>query len=74
MDTAEFGLWAMLVFWGTAIGGIALGVSWARMKGRNPVRPEQLENSLKRRLARGEIDQAEYDRKLADRPDGDQRH
>lgn len=63
----------MLVFWGTAIGGIALGISWARMKGRNPVRREQLEKSLKRRLARGEIGREAYDRKLADMSGEDQR-
>lgn len=68
MDTSEFGFWAMLVFWGSAIGGIALGISWARMKGRNPVGREQLEKSLKRRLEAGEITQEEYDRKIAALP------
>lgn len=65
MDTSEFGFWAMLVFWGSAIGGIALGISWARMKGRNPASRELLEKSLKRRLEAGEISRAAYDSKLA---------
>lgn len=73
MDTSEFGFWAMLVFWGTAIGGIALGISWARMRGRNPVSRAQLEKSLKRRLEAGEINQEEYDRKMAALPKGDAR-
>jgi putative membrane protein len=66
MDTAEFGFWAMLVFWGGAIGGIALGISWARMKGRNPVNRELLEKSLKRRLEAGEITREVYNQKLAE--------
>lgn len=58
----------MLVFWGSAIGGITLGISWARMKGRNPVSREQLEKSLKRRLEAGDITREEYDKKIAALP------
>lgn len=73
MDTSEFGFWAMLVFWGSAIGGITLGISWARMKGRNPVKRELLEKSLKRRLEAGEITREEYDRRLAGLHSGGER-
>ncbi len=72
MDTSEFGFWAMLVFWGTAIGGIALGIRWARMKGRNPVHRELLEKSLRRRLEAGKITREEYARKLAALPKRDE--
>lgn len=65
MDTTEFGFWAMLVFWGSALGGIALGISWAKMKGRNPVGRSLLEKSLKRRLEQGEITQDEFDQKMS---------
>jgi putative membrane protein len=72
MDTTDFGFWAMIIFWGTAIGGIATAITWARMKGRNPVDRELLVKSLQRRLEAGEISQDEYDRKLAELPrDGD---
>ncbi|MCW8944737.1 MAG: SHOCT domain-containing protein [Sedimenticola sp.] len=66
MDTTEFGFWAMLVFWGSALGGIALGISWAKMKGRNPVSRSLLEKSLKRRLEQGEITQDEFDQKISE--------
>jgi putative membrane protein len=66
MDTSEFGFWAMLLFWGSAIGGIVLGISWARMKGRNPVNRGLLEKSLKRRLEAGEITREVYNQKLAE--------
>ena len=72
MDTTDFGFWAMIIFWGTAIGGIATAITWARMKGRNPVDRELLVKSLKRRLEAGDISQDEYDKKLAELPrDGD---
>lgn len=73
MDTSEFGFWAMVIFWGTAIGGIVTAISWARMKGRNPVQRELLVKSLQKRLEAGEISQQEYDRKLAQLPGADQR-
>ena len=72
MDTRDFGFWAMIIFWGTAIGGIATAITWARMKGRNPVDRELLVKSLQRRLEAGEISQDAYDKKLAELPhDGD---
>lgn len=64
----------MLVFWGTALGSIALGISWARIKGRNPVRRAQLEKSLRRRLVAGEITPEEYDRRMAALPKDDRQH
>ncbi|UCE75943.1 MAG: SHOCT domain-containing protein [Gammaproteobacteria bacterium] len=72
MDTTDFGFWAMIIFWGTAIGGIATAITWARMKGRNPVDRELLVKSLQRRLEAGDISQDEYDKRLAELPrDGD---
>ncbi len=65
MDTSEFGVWAMIAFWGSAVGGIAIAVSWARSRGGNPVKRDMLVQSLKRRLEAGEISQAEYETKLA---------
>ncbi|TVO69005.1 SHOCT domain-containing protein [Sedimenticola selenatireducens] len=64
MDTSEFGFWAMLVFWGSAIGGIALGISWAKMKGRNPVNRSLLEKSLQKRLDAGEITPEIFEQKI----------
>jgi putative membrane protein len=65
MDNSDFGIWAMLAFWGSALGGIALAIGWAKSKGRNPASRTQLEHSLKRRLEKGEISQQEFDRRLA---------
>ena len=65
MDTTEFGIWAMIAFWGSAIGGIVFAISWARAKGRNPVDRELLLRSLKQRLEKGEIDEEEYRRRVA---------
>ncbi len=65
MNNDDFGIWAMLVFWGTAIGGIAFGISWARSKSRKiPVKREVLLQSLKRRLEKGELSQEEYDKRV----------
>ncbi len=74
MDTSEFGFWAMIIFWGTAIGGIATAITWARMKGRNPVERELLVKSLRRRLEAGEISQQEYEQKLAELPKSGDSH
>lgn len=65
MDNSSFGLWAMLAFWASAIGGIVIGVSWARTRGRNPVDPELQLKSLKSRLEAGEITPEEYDKKVS---------
>ncbi|MCW8946723.1 MAG: SHOCT domain-containing protein [Sedimenticola thiotaurini] len=66
METSAFGFWAMLAFWGSAIGGIVLGISWAKMKGRNPVTSSLLEKSLKRRLDSGEITRESFDQKMSE--------
>lgn len=65
VETTEFGIWAMIVFWGSAVGGIVFAISWARTKGRNPVNQELLLKSLKERLERGEIEEEEYHRRVA---------
>jgi len=54
----------MWIFWGSAIGSIALGITWAKAKGRNPVNKELLKKSLNQRLERGEISREEYDRRI----------
>jgi uncharacterized membrane protein len=64
MESSEFGIWAMLLFWASAAGGIALAISWGRSKNRNPVNRQQIKKSLKTRLQRGELEQDEYDRKI----------
>lgn len=66
MDMSEFGVWAMLVFWGSALGSIAFAITWARSRKRNPATREQLMNSLKQRLEKGEISQQEYTRRIAE--------
>jgi len=65
MDTSSFGVWAMLAFWASAIGGIVIGISWAKSRGRNPVDPELQIKSLQSRLEAGEITREEYEKKLA---------
>lgn len=74
MDTSEFGFWAMLVFWGMALGSIALGISLATRKGNRPVNREFVEKSLKRRLKTGEISRELYDQKLKELDDAPTRH
>jgi putative membrane protein len=64
MDTSSFGFWAMLAFWASAIGGIVIGVSWARTRGKNPVDPQLQIKSLQSRLESGEISQEEYEKRL----------
>jgi uncharacterized membrane protein len=64
MESSEFGIWAMLLFWASAAGGIALAIRWGRSRNRNPVNRQQIEKSLEIRLQRGELDQDEYDRKI----------
>ena len=65
MDTSDFGVWGMIAFWGSAVGGIAIAISWARSRGGTPVKRDLLVHSLKRRLEAGEISQTEYEKKLA---------
>lgn len=64
MDTSSFGFWAMIAFWGSAIGSIVIGMSWARTRDKNPVDRELLIKSLQHRLESGEITQEEYEIKL----------
>jgi len=64
METSEIGFWMMLAFWGSAIGSIAFGISWARMKGRGPMNDKQIIASLKKRLEKGEISQEYYDNEI----------
>ena len=65
MGTSSFGFWAMLAFWGSAIGGILIGISWARTRGKNPVSRDLLKKSLQQRLESGEITREEYDKRLS---------
>jgi uncharacterized membrane protein len=64
MESSDFGIWAMLLFWASAAGGIALAISWGRSKNKNPVDKQQIEKSLKMRLERGELEQEEYDKRI----------
>lgn len=64
MESSDFGIWAMLLFWASAAGGIALAVSWGRSRNKNPVNKEQILKSLKKRLECGELEQEEYDRRI----------
>jgi putative membrane protein len=64
MDMSSFGFWAMIAFWGSAIGGIVIGISWARTRGRNPVDRDLLLKSLQSRLESGDISREEYEKKL----------
>jgi putative membrane protein len=65
MDTSSFGIWAMIAFWASAIGGIVIAVNWARLRGGKPVDRDLLIKSLKKRLDCGEITSQEYEKKLA---------
>jgi putative membrane protein len=64
MDMSSFGFWAMIAFWGSAIGGILIAISWVRARGKNPVDRELLIKSLRSRLESGEITREEYEKKL----------
>jgi uncharacterized membrane protein len=64
MESSEFGIWAMLLFWAAAAGGIALAISWGKSKNSNPVNTQQIKKSLKLRLERGELEQDEYEQKI----------
>ena len=65
MDTSEFGFWAMIIFWGTAVGGTATAITWARMKGRNPANRKLIEKSLQQRLDQGEISREEFEQRMS---------
>ena len=70
MNDPNFGFWAMIAFWASAVGGIVIGISWARGRRRNPVPRKLLVKSLQSRLEAGEITREEYDRKLGNRQAG----
>ncbi len=52
----------MLVFWGLVIVALVLGIRWLITQGREP-RADSLLEILKKRYARGEIDNEEYEAK-----------
>ena len=64
MESADFGIWAMLMFWASAAGGILLAIIWAKRRNSNPVSRELLMRSLKKRLEQGEISQDEFDKRI----------
>jgi putative membrane protein len=67
MDSDQFGLWAMLAFWASGIGGIFLGLQWAKSKRKkSPAPKDVILKSLQQRLERGEIDQDEYAKRVAE--------
>ena len=65
MNIEDFGLWAMFAFWASAIGGIFLGVQWAKSRSKkSPASKEAIIASLKIRLDKEEITEQEYQKKL----------
>jgi len=65
MNTEDFGLWAMFAFWASAIGGIFLGIQWAKSRSKkSPASKEAIIASLKIRRDAGEITELEYQKKL----------
>jgi len=66
-EAGSFGLWAMFAFWASAIGGIILAVKWASRKGKkSPAPADIIIQSLKKRLADGDISQEEYQRRISE--------
>ena len=62
-----FGILIMVLFWGLVIAAIVLGIRWLvradrRGSHEGPATPDALE-LLRERYARGEIDEAEYERR-----------
>ncbi len=65
MNADDFGLWAMLAFWGSSIGGIFLAIQWASKKGKkSPAPRDVMIKSLDKRLAEGEITAEEHQRRI----------
>ena len=64
MDTSSFGFWALAACWASAIGGILVGISWARGRHNNPVDRSLLIQSLQRRMDSGELTREEYEKRL----------
>ena len=46
MDSDDFGLWAMLAFWASAMGGIMLGISWAKSRGEEKPRTQGSDSKI----------------------------
>ena len=51
---------------GSALGGIAFAITWAKSRSRNPATREQIINSLKQRLEKGELSQQDFARRMAE--------
>lgn len=67
MDSDQFGLLAMLAFWAAGIGGIFLGVQWAKSRRKkSPAPKEVILKSLKARLDEGDISEEEYAKRVAE--------
>jgi len=64
LESDNFGVIAMLAFWGSAIGGIAFAISWAKSRGQE-ASGDAIRKSLEKRLKSGELTQEEYDRRMA---------
>ncbi len=65
MESEGFGVFAMLAFWASAIGGIVFAVSWAKSKGQG-ASDEVIRNSLKKRLEAGDLTQEQYDQRISE--------
>ncbi len=59
------GLWmGMMWFWPLLLVAVVVAVLWAVLRGSRREEQERPEEILKRRYARGEIDEEEYRRKM----------
>ena len=73
MLTDQFGFWSMIAFWASAIGGIFIGVQWAKSRRKkSPAPRDVIVKSLKKRLEEGEITQETYDKRVAELDDPQQ--
>jgi hypothetical protein len=64
VDASKAGFWYMILCWVSALGGIAGAITWAASRHRPPIDAEVLRRSLERRLKDGEIDPAEYAKRI----------
>jgi hypothetical protein len=65
MEFSKSGFWYMVLCWVSALGGIAGAILWAASRRRPPIDADVLRRSLERRLKDGEIDQAEFGKRIA---------
>ncbi len=65
MESDGFGIFAMLAFWASAIGGIVFAVSWAKSRGQG-ASDDAIRNSLKKRLDEGDLTQEQYEKRIND--------